>query len=48
MSHVLENATLGFCGWDIVAIVAIVLVAAVFVASIVINKNKKKELEEAK
>lgn len=42
----LENTTLGFCMWDIPALIVLIAIVAVFVVHQVRHKKRQKEFDE--
>ncbi|MDE7325809.1 MAG: hypothetical protein K2N63_05980 [Lachnospiraceae bacterium] len=46
MAYILEHTTLGFCKWDIFALIVLVAVTVVFAVQQHKLKKRQKELEE--
>lgn len=46
MAYILQHSTLGFCWWDLVALVALIVVIGFFVVNHRKQKERIKELEE--
>lgn len=46
MSYIIEHTILGFCWWDILALIALIAVIAVFVIKHRDMKKQEKEFED--
>ena len=46
MSYVLEHTVLGFCWWDLAALIVLIVVAAAFVWKHHDMKKQEKDLED--
>lgn len=46
MSYIFEHTTLGFCWWDIPALIILIVVIVVFIWKHHDMKKQKKELED--
>lgn len=46
MAYVIEHSTLGFCWWDIPALIVLIVVIAVFVWKRHDMKKQEKDLED--
>lgn len=46
MSYIFEHSTLGFCWWDIPALIVLIVVIAVFVWKHHEMKKQEKDLED--
>lgn len=46
MSYIIEHTTLGFCWWDIPALIVLIAVIAVFVMKHRDMKKQEKDLED--
>ena len=47
MMQLFGNSKFGFCGWDIIALLVLVLVAVVYFYKVRKIKKEREELEEA-
>lgn len=47
MAFLFEHSTLGFCWWDLLALIALVAVIVLFIVSHKKAKEEQKQLEEA-
>lgn len=46
MSYILEHTRLGFCWWDLIALIILIVVAVIFVYKFMNMKKTKKDLED--
>lgn len=46
MAFIFEHSSLGFCWWDLLALIALILVIVIFVIKHQKTKNEIKRLEE--
>lgn len=46
MSYIIEHTRIGFCGWDVLALVVLVIVTIVFAVRCNKLKEEQEELEE--
>ena len=46
MSYIFEHTVLGFCWWDLLALIILIVVVAVFVMKHRDMKKEEKELED--
>ena len=46
MSYILEHTRLGFCWWDLIALIILIVVAVIFVYKFVNMKKTQKDLED--
>ena len=45
MSYILEHTRLGFCWWDLIALIILIVVAVIFVYKFLSMKKTQKDLE---
>ncbi len=46
MSYILEHTRLGFCWWDLIALIILIVVAVIFVYKFLSMKKTQKDLED--
>ncbi len=46
MSYILEHTRLGFCWWDLIALIILIVVAVIFVYKFMSMKKTQKDLED--
>lgn len=46
MSYILEHTRLGFCWWDLIALIILIVVAVIFVYKFLSMKKTQKNLED--
>ena len=46
MSYILEHTRLGFCWWDLIALIILIVVAVIFVCKFMNIKKTQKDLED--
>lgn len=46
MSYILEHTRLGFCWWDLIALIILIVVAVVFAYKFMSMKKTQKDLED--
>ena len=46
MSYILEHTRLGFCWWDLIALIILIVVAVIFVYKFLSMKKTQKYLED--
>lgn len=46
MAYVLEHTKLGFCGWDLIALIVLIVVIALFAWKYHDMKREQKDLED--
>lgn len=46
MSYILEHTRLGFCWWDLIALIILIVVAVIFAYKFVSMKKTQKDLED--
>lgn len=46
MAYILEHTRLGFCWWDLIALIILIVVAVVFVLKFLNMKKVQKDLED--
>lgn len=46
MSYILEHTRLGFCWWDLIALIILIVVAVIFVYKFMNMKKTQKDLED--
>ena len=46
MSYILEHTRLGFCWWDLIALIILIVVAVIFVYKFMNMKKTQKNLED--
>ena len=46
MSYILEHTRLGFCWWDLIALIVLIVVAVIFVYKFMNMKKTQKDLED--
>ena len=46
MSYILEHTRLGFCWWDLIALLILIVVAVIFVYKFLNMKKTQKDLED--
>ena len=46
MSYILEHTRLGFCWWDLIALIILIVVAVIFAYKFMSMKKIQKDLED--
>lgn len=46
MSYILEHTRLGFCWWDLITLIILIVVAVIFVYKFMSMKKTQKDLED--
>ena len=46
MSYILEHTRLGFCWWDLIALIILIVVAVIFIYKFLSMKKTQKYLED--
>lgn len=46
MSYILEHTRLGFCWWDLIALIILIAVAVIFIYKFLSMKKTQKDLED--
>ncbi len=46
MSYILEHTRLGFCWWDLIALIILIVVAVIFAYKFMSMKKTQKDLED--
>lgn len=46
MSYILEHTRLGFCWWDLIALIILIAVAVIFIYKFLQMKKTQKDLED--
>ena len=46
MSYILEHTRLGFCWWDLISLIILIVVAVIFVYKFMNMKKTQKDLED--
>lgn len=46
MSYILEHTRLGFCWWDLIALIILIVVAVIFAYKFMNMKKTQKDLED--
>lgn len=46
MSYILEHTRLGFCWWDLIALLILIVVAVIFIYKFLNMKKTQKDLED--
>lgn len=46
MSYILEHTRLGFCWWDLIALIILIVVAVIFVYKFMNMKKTQNDLED--
>lgn len=46
MSYILEHTRLGFCWWDLIALIILIVVAVIFIYKFLSMKKTQKDLED--
>lgn len=46
MSYILEHTRLGFCWWDLIALIILIVVAVIFTYKFMSMKKTQKDLED--
>ena len=46
MSYILEHTRLGFCWWDLIALIILIVVAVIFIYKFLQMKKTQKDLED--
>ena len=46
MSFILEHTKLGFCWWDLVALIVLIIIAAIFIIKFTKMKKVQHDLED--
>ncbi len=46
MSFILEHTKLGFCWWDLVALIVLIIIAAIFIIKFARMKKVQHDLED--
>lgn len=46
MSYILEHTRLGFCWWDLIALIILIVVAVIFAYKFMSMKKAQKDLED--
>lgn len=46
MSYILEHTRLGFCWWDLITLIILIVVAVIFVYKFMNMKKTQKDLED--
>lgn len=46
MSYILEHTRLGFCWWDLIALIILIVVAVIFSYKFMSMKKTQKDLED--
>lgn len=46
MAYILEHTRLGFCWWDLIALIILIAVAVLFIIKFLNMKKQQKDLED--